>query len=311
MHLRYPTVTLLGEKSDYEDIERRIEKLTEYGDEPARFATLLRPIFKYVVATFGCTTTKVDPVVRDFWSRIIHHNSGSGSDSISGWMVAFCFWDEDGKCLMPQQQGVRRYADQPDLTPNARDAVPFHMVEMNQIPAGYASAPVNLFWNRKVVKTQVLAGSIAVEALTAVQRFQRGLAKANAEKEDRSRSASKNTSNSKSVSSSLRQTLSRLCGGSDANPAAAGGEIAAPRPVSIDHAGKLMSAGSSSTKTLVEGQAKVDSVQPVTGWWMYKVVGGDTEEAVEDFLGRKKTTEWTGFSEMRVRLDGTSFKTKG
>ncbi|KAH8593677.1 hypothetical protein B0O99DRAFT_714381 [Bisporella sp. PMI_857] len=34
------TITLLGEKSDHENIQRRIEKLTEYGKQPTRFAEL-------------------------------------------------------------------------------------------------------------------------------------------------------------------------------------------------------------------------------------------------------------------------------
>ncbi|KAK8050088.1 hypothetical protein PG994_011818 [Apiospora phragmitis] len=47
-----PSVTLLGEKSDYEDILQRIEKLKEYGEQPTRWYGLLRPVLKYMAATF-------------------------------------------------------------------------------------------------------------------------------------------------------------------------------------------------------------------------------------------------------------------
>jgi hypothetical protein len=39
-----PSVTLLGEKSDWEKILGRIERLPKFGDEPAEWYTLLKPV---------------------------------------------------------------------------------------------------------------------------------------------------------------------------------------------------------------------------------------------------------------------------
>ncbi|KAL9008753.1 MAG: hypothetical protein Q9180_009471 [Flavoplaca navasiana] len=39
-----PSVTLLGERSDWELILKRTEKLNEYGEEPMEFYKLLRPV---------------------------------------------------------------------------------------------------------------------------------------------------------------------------------------------------------------------------------------------------------------------------
>jgi hypothetical protein len=41
-----PSVTLLGEKSDYELIARRLEKLCTYGNQPTEFCRLLQPILR-------------------------------------------------------------------------------------------------------------------------------------------------------------------------------------------------------------------------------------------------------------------------
>ncbi|KAI4254098.1 MAG: hypothetical protein LQ352_003290 [Teloschistes flavicans] len=61
-----PSVTLLGDKADWELILSRLEKLTEYGEEPTQFFKLLKP------------------VLSSYWS---------------GWITAFCFWDSDGKSM--------------------------------------------------------------------------------------------------------------------------------------------------------------------------------------------------------------------
>lgn len=91
-----PTVTLLGERADWEDILKRLDTLPELGDEPAMFATLLRPVLRHFVASFD---PEPSPAVKDFWSKIAHQTGGSGPYFLSGWITAFCFWDEDGKSL--------------------------------------------------------------------------------------------------------------------------------------------------------------------------------------------------------------------
>jgi hypothetical protein len=47
-----PSVTLLGEVTDYEDILKRLDKLEEMGEEPIQFANLLRPILRNMVLSF-------------------------------------------------------------------------------------------------------------------------------------------------------------------------------------------------------------------------------------------------------------------
>ena len=47
-----PSVTLLGEKADWELIYRRLDKLETFGEEPTLFCKLLRPIVSRFIKSF-------------------------------------------------------------------------------------------------------------------------------------------------------------------------------------------------------------------------------------------------------------------
>lgn len=93
----FPSVTLLNEKSDYELILKRLDKLATSGKEPTLFCALLKPVMSCFVSTFDDPTSSS---VIDFWQRVLSvHNQASGMTYYSGWITAFCFWDENGKFL--------------------------------------------------------------------------------------------------------------------------------------------------------------------------------------------------------------------
>ena len=78
-----PSVTLLGEKADYELILHRLEKLRSYGEEPSQFADLLTAVVKRFIRSFE---DPKDPDVIDFWNCIVSSwRMGSGMDYYSGW----------------------------------------------------------------------------------------------------------------------------------------------------------------------------------------------------------------------------------
>lgn len=92
-----PSVTLKGTKADYESIIRRLDGICslELGPEVEKFVSKIRPIIKKFVAAFNEGPNSVD---EDFWSHICSHRSlGSGQEEISGWITAFCVWDQKGK----------------------------------------------------------------------------------------------------------------------------------------------------------------------------------------------------------------------
>lgn len=72
-----PSVTLLGERADWELILKRLDKLETFGAEPTRFCALLKPLVSRFVQSFEDPTSAE---VIDFWQRIAHFEAmGSGS----------------------------------------------------------------------------------------------------------------------------------------------------------------------------------------------------------------------------------------
>lgn len=81
-----PSVTLLGERSDWVELVAKLGNIRTFGEEPSLFASLLKPVLGSFVASFDHPDS----------SQTLE---GSGYDYLSGWITAFCFWDTDGKCL--------------------------------------------------------------------------------------------------------------------------------------------------------------------------------------------------------------------
>lgn len=306
-----PTITLLGEKSDYEDILRRIEKLTEYGKEPTRFAELLRPILKYCIATFSCSAASPDAAVVDFWSRIVHYSSGSGFDSLSGWITAFSFWDEDGKCMAYEYFWDNKLTPttEPGHLPPAEEMIRmYHEVDPDEVPAGFVTVPVTLIINNDPpIDTKLLAGSVGFEVTTARQRFQpssltpgsEGMTLISLANEDK-KSSTKATS---FLSSLRRKVLSSCSGGKNTSSGAArnSGPIPSPEVVQGPQTSIQNQPGESAEDT------QLNTLQPVSAWWMYeKVVDVKSIMTGQEFLHKKKTEEWTGSSTMHISSSGVA-----
>lgn len=162
-----PTVTLLGEREDWAHMLAKLDKIPQLGKEPTRFAELLRPVLQRFVASFDNPTS---PEVLDFWSKCADRSSGgSGPDYFSGWITAFCFWDEDGKALYPKERGGSDSLV--SLTKERAgcelDGVYFHLVDTKDIPLGSVSVPVTVNNNGVTVKTKMLAGMVGIQATSS------------------------------------------------------------------------------------------------------------------------------------------------
>jgi len=160
-----PSVTLLGEREDWEDILQRLDKLAVLGDEAAQFGNVLRPILRNFIATLD---PQPSAATRDFWSKIAHHYSGgSGPSYMSGWLTAFCFWDNDGKSLYkPMHPGSYEWVGMSAEDQLVLDGVSYHPVETGDIPNGFASVPVKVDDNGKIYHTKMIAGSFAIQAMS-------------------------------------------------------------------------------------------------------------------------------------------------
>ncbi|MCJ1308019.1 hypothetical protein MMC25_001669 [Agyrium rufum] len=169
-----PSVCLLGEKTDWQLIEDRLEKLATFGEEPTRWMKLLRPVLKRMVQGFDEPTA---PDTLFFWNRIAHVTAmGSGTDYYSGWISAFCFWDDDGQCLDHKSYRYPGGKSLTELTVASKwndsdsflalDDVLYHRVDVNNVPSGYSTVPVDIRpeAGEYVFEASLLAGSMGLQA---------------------------------------------------------------------------------------------------------------------------------------------------
>ncbi|KAN0069278.1 protein of unknown function (DUF4419) domain containing protein [Elaphomyces granulatus] len=139
-----PSVTLRGEVGDWEAIRERAKKLATFGKEPEKWYKLLAPVLDGFVESF-MSPEKYS--VKRFWQSICteHEPGGSGTTTYSGWITAFCFWDEQGICLHDNTGG------NVELTPS-------------DIPMGFTKVPVILLDGGFPTFTEIVAGSVAIRA---------------------------------------------------------------------------------------------------------------------------------------------------
>ncbi|KAK7978211.1 hypothetical protein PG988_005701 [Apiospora saccharicola] len=174
-----PSVTLLGERADYEDILQRLDRLAEFGQEPAEFAAQLRPILRRCVRTFDVPE---EPALKEFWNNICTvHVMGCGGDRyFSGWITAFAFWQPSGKRTDYRDLGVNRFGDSetrlrldqrlvtgvmPDSVDLGLtyDGVTYRAIESDDLPGGSVKVPVTIIdLGGSPINAELLAGSVAV-----------------------------------------------------------------------------------------------------------------------------------------------------
>ncbi|CUS08753.1 unnamed protein product [Tuber aestivum] len=165
----FPSVTLLGEKSDWEAILHRVQRLPKYGNQIAEWTRLLTPIIQYMIASFAQPTS---PDVRNFWLRACHatgqDGSGGSVSTISGWITAFCFFEETGQRVSEySDEQLGYYAAMISIAERKRlvlgDAV-YPIIHPSSIPKGVVSVPVVVqdYATGLEHKTTMVAGSVGM-----------------------------------------------------------------------------------------------------------------------------------------------------
>ena len=237
-----PSVTVLSERADWERIRSRLDNIEQLGEEPAQFAVLLKIVLDFFVKTFN---EPAHADVIDFWGRTAHEiNNGSGPAWLSGWITAFCFWNDKGKRLngparssllestsilssledlagpaAPQLQ-TRSSESETSKSSFRLDLDRFHTVDSEDIPNGYSSVPVTVDDNGTIYHTRMVAGSVGMQAWSS------------------------------------RQPIDISCGHNNG------------RSYNIGPDGEPIL---DSVQPQVGHQTGIDSIQPVSGWWMYEV----------------------------------------
>ena len=141
-----PSVTLLGDADDWVEIAQRCAARLgtgAFGPAAERWYRVLKPVLAGFLETFR---NPAGAAARSFWKGIVdkHRPNGSGTVSYSGWITAFCYWDEKGQCLHDQFAGS-------DVR-----------LSRSEVPMGFSKVPVTLIDNGKEIPTEMLAGSVGV-----------------------------------------------------------------------------------------------------------------------------------------------------
>ncbi|KAI4866928.1 hypothetical protein F4820DRAFT_235674 [Hypoxylon rubiginosum] len=154
-----PSATLLGEEGDWVEIRQRAERLATFGSEPERWLRVLRPVLDGFVASFR---EPGGEAARRFWRGVCdeHVPNGSGTTTYSGWVTAFCFWDENGRCL---------HGPEPDTGSGPKTKTPGQQGQSSevrltrgQMPSGFTKVPVTLLKEGVEIPTEMVAGSVAI-----------------------------------------------------------------------------------------------------------------------------------------------------
>ncbi|KAF4506003.1 hypothetical protein G6O67_006132 [Ophiocordyceps sinensis] len=164
-----PSVKLLGERDDWAALLDKLDKLSEFGAEPAQYAEKLRPILSMFVQTWDQPRSKQ---VKDFWKQIVRADKvftcGAGpiEYDISGWITGFMHWSSNGELRVPA--GVPGSQGDTKLS-----GVAYHRVNLAQLPVGYAKAPLKMLdYPSPGVDSMayVLAGNIGIARAEVVPK---------------------------------------------------------------------------------------------------------------------------------------------
>jgi hypothetical protein len=172
-----PSVTLLGEKSDWEDILERVQFLGTFGtqhEELLIWNSVLTTLMTKFLRTFDAPDS---PEVVKFWQSSVHDyvQGYTGFHIVTGWIQAFCFWDAEGSPLVVKN--VR------ELTMNWRlavkeegmdywlDSVRLGELRWDEVPTGFVHVPihVNSFGDKYIAKA--VAGSFGWKVLDSETVF--------------------------------------------------------------------------------------------------------------------------------------------
>jgi len=158
-----PSVTLEGEKSDWEALLSRINKLPTFGAEPGAWEKILRPILSRFVGAFDLAE-KNAPQDIDFWNRICsYHPQGSGPTYLSGWITAFCVWSNEGKWMgpvLPGQQEPSRWMPMP-VEKLVLDDAEYNVIDSDEVPNGFCEVDVKLDDNGEELECMMVSGHLA------------------------------------------------------------------------------------------------------------------------------------------------------
>jgi hypothetical protein len=146
-----PYVTLLGERHDYQCMLDRLPFLKDMGlgPEVTLWALHLERVLQGLVNSFDGD----NEANRDFWNAMSKHYPSElcgASERMSGWLTAFCFWNNDGKQFYK--------CSEKDVEKGCH-----HEIETDDMPAGLISVPLTLEGDGATKECRMYAGLAGIE----------------------------------------------------------------------------------------------------------------------------------------------------
>ncbi|CAG9936484.1 unnamed protein product [Clonostachys rosea f. rosea IK726] len=164
----FPSVTLEGEKKDWELLAAKVRNLADYGDEPADWSVCLVKVVEKMIESFDKLD---DDNVKDFWMRACHaagENGSGGTETLSGWLTAFCYWGDDGKRVCHwSDEGLEELMPKVDRLRLTLDGIPFPVISRGNVRKAVAEMPIVVkdYGTLMVHETTAITGQMAMKGV--------------------------------------------------------------------------------------------------------------------------------------------------
>jgi hypothetical protein len=182
-----PSVTLEGTREDWVQLCDTVadpKRLPMFGEETAEWSRVLGAVLTRFVDSYdhpGSLRTK------NFWQNIAHYSGGgSGPRYWSGWITAFCFWDDKGGFLRGRDSGLGKASQGgigsvfKSLLPNWIDTTlridgqVFHRIDSNDVPPAWISVPVMINELGIEYKARMVAGVVGYDVSESGEKLENG-----------------------------------------------------------------------------------------------------------------------------------------
>lgn len=169
-----PSVTLLGDEADWQDILERVDYLTIFGKshpELKMWQSALRGVIRPMTETFRAPDS---PDVVRFWQRAVHsyRDDYLRHKRISGWVLAFCFWDTEGS-LLAGGAAQRNWKDMVGKNGEGWwfEGDAFHSLEWADVPSALVNVPIHFDNLGDKFVAHAVAGSVGYTVRDSEQVF--------------------------------------------------------------------------------------------------------------------------------------------
>lgn len=270
-----PSITLMGQKDDWERLLGKIDRLADFGEEPEDYQRRLCPLLSRIVRTFddpSCQETK------DFWDQLVHakvkHDNMCGRPplqyTISGWVLGFFYWDDEGKAGRRFSRGLGTSRFEPGSI--VLDGIHYGEEFLEHLPFGYGKVTVKSVKQEGQSETDralrwLVAGNIG-KSITdgAPAGYFHGHGDTQAMSTDARKSSEDGVTSgalkgSRNGLVGILWRLSCLCGTSDKEP-----ESATPRKTVNE---KRAAASNVADKTTFAPGQGHSTIQPLSGWALF------------------------------------------